>query len=232
MQTIDDPRACLDPGRCIDSDHPAVIDLALSLTNGLDSDLDKAVALYYWCRDKIRYNPYGIGVTPGAFSAGATLAAGEGWCVPKAALLAALCRAAGIPARVGYADVRNHLSTANLRANMQTDVFYFHGYTSIYLGDRWVKATPAFNVELCDKFGLLPLEFDGLQDSLYHEFDRSGNRHMEYIAERGEYLDVPFDEIMAVFAEHYPRLVPGAGAAAGPDSADWEADVERETSAS
>ena len=151
---------------------------------------------------------------------------------PKATLLAASCRAAGIPARLGFADVRNHLSTERMRQLMKTDIFYWHGFTEIWIDGAWRKATPAFNVELCDKFGLLPLEFDGLEDSLYHEFDRSGNRHMEYIAERGEYLDVPFDEIMAVFAEHYPRLVPGAGAAASLERADWEADVERETTAS
>lgn len=234
MPDIDDPQNCLGPGRCIDSDHPDVVARALALTDGLSSDLDKAIALYYWARDSIRYNPYAVGRTPADFSASATLAAGEGWCVPKAALLAALCRAVGIPARVGYADVRNHLSTANLRASMQTDVFYFHGYTSIYLNGQWVKATPAFNVELCDKFGLLPLEFDGLQDSLYHAFDRAGNRHMEYLNERGDYLDVPFEEIMSLFAVHYPNLLTDSSGttAAVPDAADWDDDVAREVAGS
>jgi transglutaminase-like putative cysteine protease len=149
--------------------------------------------------------------------------------VPKAVLLAALCRAVGIPACVGFADVRNHLSTERLREHMDTDVFYFHGYTSIYLNDKWVKATPAFNVELCEKFSLHPLEFDGLADSLYHEFDTSGNKHMEYLKDRGEYVDVPFEEMMAIFDEHYPGMVPAQNASADAlDAANWERDVEQE----
>jgi hypothetical protein len=47
--------------------------------------------------------------------------------VPKAAVLAAVARAAGIPARLGYADVRNHMSTERLRQTMKTDVFVWHG---------------------------------------------------------------------------------------------------------
>jgi transglutaminase-like putative cysteine protease len=106
--------------------------------------------------------------------ASSVLAAGHGWCVTKAALLAAACRAAGIPARPGFADVRNHLSTERMRQTMTTDVFAWHGYTDIWLDGAWRKATPAFNVELCERFGLLPLEFDGQADSIYHPFDPRG----------------------------------------------------------
>lgn len=221
----------LRPSECINSDHPAVVELAASLleANAAETDIDKALSLYYWCRDKVRYNPYALGDTRDAMSASATLAAGEGWCVPKAALLAALCRAAGIPARVGFADVRNHLSTERMREAMNTDVFYFHGYTSIYLEGKWVKATPAFNIELCDKFGLHALEFNGRDDSLYHEFDQAGNKHMEYLHDRGEYLDIPFDEMMAVFREHYPYMLPDtAQASSSLDASSWDEDVEAE----
>ena len=162
----------LSPSPCVNSDHPAVVALANELTSAEASQLENGLALYYWVRDKIRYNPYGIAMTTETLAASHTLAAGEGWCVPKAALLAALCRAAGIPARLGFADVRNHLSTERMRQSMDTDVFYYHGYTSLFLEDKWVKATPAFNIELCEKFGLHPLEFNGLEDSLYHEFDQ------------------------------------------------------------
>jgi transglutaminase-like putative cysteine protease len=220
----------LQPSQCIDSDHPTIVELAESLADAGQSDLKNAVTLFYWVRDKIRYNPYALETTVESFLASTTLQAGESWCVPKAILLAALCRAAGIPARVGFADVRNHLSTERLRAAMDTDVFYFHGYTSIYLNERWVKATPAFNVELCEKFGLQPLEFDGREDSLYHEFDVAGNKHMEYLNDRGEYLDLPYDELSAVFREHYPSMFADDGQDSDvlPDSDSWDADVARE----
>jgi transglutaminase-like putative cysteine protease len=222
------PDECLLPGRFIDSDHPGIVALAGSLTDPGEDDVARAVRLYYRVRDSLRYNPYQVGTTEDDYLASTTLAAGEGWCVTKALVLAALCRAAGIPARVGYADVRNHLSTERLRRAMNTDIFYFHGYTSIYLRGRWVKATPAFNIELCDKFGLLPLEFDGLADSLYHPFDRAGNRHMEYLRDRGEYPDLPFEELMAAMREHYPAIMAGDTRAADLSEADWDADVARE----
>jgi transglutaminase-like putative cysteine protease len=138
--------------------------------------------------------------------ASAVLALGHGWCVTKAALLAAACRAAGIPARLGFADVRNHLSTERMRQLMQTDLFHWHGYAEIELDGAWVKATPAFNIELCDRFGLLPLDFDGRADSIYHPFDRAGNRHMEYVHLRGSFDDLPLERIVADFAVLYPYM--------------------------
>lgn len=230
MKTLPAPGACLLPSQCIDSEHPDIVAFVEAITDPGLSDLENAVALYYRVRDDIRYNPYALGTHVEDYLASTTLHAGEGWCVTKALLLAAVCRAAGIPARVGFADVVNHLSTERLRAVMKTEVFYFHGYTSIYLNDSWVKATPAFNVELCEKFGLYPLEFDGLQDSLYHPFDVAGNKHMEYINDRGEHLDLPFDEMAAVFRLHYPTMFQQTSGRPGEvtDSADWEAEVNRE----
>ena len=228
MNTQLTPQECLAPGRFIDSEHPDIRTLAETLTDPAADAVENAVAIYYWVRDKVRYNPYLAGDSPEDYLASATLKVREGWCVTKALLLAALCRAAGIPARVGYADVRNHLSTERLRQSMQTDVFYFHGYTSLFLDGRWVKATPAFNIELCEKFGLRPLEFNGREDSLYHEFDVAGNRHMEYLHERGEYLDLPFEELMATMHAHYPLLMRLSRAAHESDASSWETDVERE----
>jgi transglutaminase-like putative cysteine protease len=230
--TAPTPEQCLQASRFIDSDHPAIRDLAQSLTDPGADAIQNAVRLYYHVRDALRYDPYNIAETPQGYLASRTLAEGSGWCVTKALVLAALGRAAGIPSRVGYADVRNHLSTERLRRSMQTDVFYFHGYTSFHLNGNWVKATPAFNIELCEKFGLKPLEFDGLQDSLYHEFDQAGNRHMEYLQDRGEYLDLPFEEMMAVMHQYYPALMKHQQKDVETDlaGASWDADVEREVS--
>ena len=232
MTPLPTPEDCLGSGPCVDSDHPAVIELAASIADKASSPRDKAIALYYWTRDQIRYNPYAIDMSIEGLKASTTLAVGQGWCVPKAILLAALCRAIGIPARLGYADVRNHLSTARMRAAMNSDVFYYHGYTSIYLEGKWVKATPAFNIELCEKFGLRPLEFNGREDSLYHEFDVAGHRHMEYLNERGEFVEVPLSDMIALFRQHYPGLVDDRTGARAMAQGDWDADVARETSQS
>ena len=95
------------------------------------------------------------------------LAAGRGYCVSKAALLAAVARAAGVPARVGYADVRNHMTSPRLYESLGTDIFHWHSYADLYVDGRWVKATPAFNASLCDRLGVHVLEFDGRSDSLF-----------------------------------------------------------------
>ncbi|TNF59134.1 MAG: transglutaminase family protein [Burkholderiales bacterium] len=217
--------ATLAPTGCIDADHPAVRAFAHEHARG-NTERERAVALYRAVRDGLRYDPYRIDLTERGMCASTALAQGHGWCVPKAVVLTAVARAAGIPARLGFADVRNHLSTEKLRQTMKTDVFVWHGYTELWIDSAWRKATPAFNLSLCEKFGLLPLEFDGIHDSLYHPFDRAGNQHMEYVNERGSFDDLPLDQIRATFAQVYPFWTPG-----GLDSGDFAADAERETGA-
>jgi transglutaminase-like putative cysteine protease len=188
----------------IDYEDPAVKVFAENAAGGDVDNRERAVRLYYAVRDGIRYDPYNVTFSVEGLRASETLRRGRGWCVPKAVLLAACCRLFSIPARLGYADVRNHLSTVRMRELMTTDVFYWHGYTSILLDGEWLKATPAFNLELCEKLRLLPLEFDGRKDSIYHPLDRDGNRHMDYLNYRGEFDDVPIDEIRGTFLEKYP----------------------------
>ena len=215
----------LSPTGLVDCDHAAVAAFAARFARGGD-DRGRAVGLFYAVRDGFRYDPYRIDLTPAGMRASTVIERGYGWCVPKATLLAAACRAAGIHARVGFADVRNHLSTERMRALMQTDVFHWHGYAEIMLEGRWLKATPAFNRELCDRFGLLPLEFDGRSDSLYHPFDREGRRHMEYVRQRGSFEDVPLAEISADLERLYPAW---RALAQGADQERFLADVDRET---
>jgi len=205
-------REYLEPGYYIDSDHPGVAAFAAAHAAG-ESPLEKAVSLYYAVRDGIRYNPFLDFSTDAAFRASQCIAAGEGFCVGKAALLAASARAARIPARVGFADVKNHLTTPALRERMGTDLFIYHGYAELFLEGRWVKATPAFNVELCRRFRVKPLEFDGREDSIFHPFDEEDRRHMEYLRDRGNHADVPAGEILQAFRELYPVLC-GLGSAA------------------
>lgn len=213
----------LEPTPVIESDHDSVRAFARRHAGRSEEPIDRAVNLYYAVRDRIRYNPYTFALSVESLKASVTLAAREAWCVPKAALLAACLRVMGIPARVGYADVRNHLSTRRLREMMKTDVFHWHGYTVMYLDGKWVKSTPAFNIELCEKFRLKPLEFDGRKDSLYHPFDLDGKRHMQYVRFRGEYDDVPVDMMRATFTKVF------GGAAVEVHGADFEADCENET---
>jgi transglutaminase-like putative cysteine protease len=190
----------------MDFDQPAVSSFARR-SAGEGTARERAVRLFYAVRDGIRYDPYTLGVAPESLRASHTLAAGAGWCVPKAVLLAACCRAEGIRARLGFADVKNHLATERLLRFMGTDEFRWHGYVSLFLDGRWVKATPTFNVEMCRRFGVLPLEFDGTSDSLLQAYDARNQRHMEYVRDHGAFEDLPWDEFAADMRAHYPRLV-------------------------
>jgi transglutaminase-like putative cysteine protease len=200
------------PGRFVDSDNAKLAAFAAAHAKG-DDERANAVSLYYAVRDRVRYNPFQNFTADDTYRASTCLERNVGWCVSKAALLAACARAAGIPARVGFADVKNHLTTPELTAKMGTDLFVYHGYAELQLDGRWVKATPAFNLALCTRFRVKPLEFDGREDSIFHPFDEDNRRHMEYVRWRGEFADVPAADIKRVFSETYPALFnlgPGA----------------------
>lgn len=197
----------LRPTRFVDSDHPDVVARSHEIVGDAASDAEKATRLFYAVRDGIRYDPYAIALDPVDYKASAVLHQPRSWCVPKSVLLAALARAVGVPARLGFADVRNHLQSETLRERMGTDLFMFHGFTELFVGGRWLKATSAFNRELCERAGVKPLEFDGTADAVFHEFTPDGRRNMEYVRDRGTYDDLPLDAIFDVFRESYAAAV-------------------------
>ena len=199
-------RAFLEPGYYIESSAPAVVSLAQNTVLGLTTDKEKAIALFDLVRDKFRYDPYAMSLDKKDYMATAILERPSNWCVPKAILITALARAAGIPTAVGFADVRNHLNTEKLRNLMGGDLFIYHGYAAFWLEGRWVKATPAFNMEMCDRFGVRPLLFDGENDALFHEYNANDDRHMEYINDRGLFTDAPVEEIITEMRSQYPNL--------------------------
>lgn len=212
----------LAPGRAIDSDHPAVRAFAAEHTRGLDDPREQAVALHLAVRDGFRYDPYHVDLSPEGFKASGVLERGAGYCTPKAALLAACARVVGIPSRIGFADVRNHLTSPRLREQMGTDEFVWHGFTELLLDGRWVKTTPAFNASLCERLGLEPLDFDGRTDAVLHAADRAGRRSMEYLRQHGTFADVPVEQIREALTAAYPYLR-DAGVAREADSFEDEA---------
>jgi hypothetical protein len=71
---------------------------------------------------------------------------------------------------------------------------------------RWLKASSAFNAELCARFGLAPLEFDGTADALLHPFSGDGSKYMEYITDHGTFDDLPLEELLDAYRRTYPVL--------------------------
>ncbi|MCO4773791.1 MAG: transglutaminase family protein [Deltaproteobacteria bacterium] len=196
--------------RFVDSDHPAVIRFAESHRRA--TPRESAVALYYEVREMLRYNPWRVRFEAGDYTSSGVLLRdrSEGaHCIDKALLLAGACRALGIPSRMHYANVRNHIGTARLEEKLGTDLLVYHGWAELFLGGRWVGATPAFNSELCRRLGVAPLEFDGVHDAVFQAYDATGARFMEYIADHGAHPGVPLEQMVAAWKAHYPSVRDG-----------------------
>jgi len=197
------------PAHYVDSDSMEVQAFVMRTLRHMAPDAsqkDKAVRLFQAVRDDLRYDPYTFSLNAEDYRASVIAGMESAFCVPKAILLAAGLRAVGIPAALGFADVRNHLNTPKLAELMGTDLFIYHGYVQLWLGGSFFKVTPAFNMELCQRFGVKPLEFDGERDALFHEFDDKNRRHMEYVNDRGLFVDAPMQEFLTAFGETYPKL--------------------------
>lgn len=202
-ENIDD---CLRPGTIINSGHPDVIKYAMDSLDGSEStDREKAVKLYLRVRDDIRYNPYLPFYRPEHYLSSNVIKSRTGFCIPKAGLLCAVARACGIPSRIGFASVRNHLSTRQLLEYLGSDLIVYHGFTELWIEGKWVKATPAFNAELCLLHKVPPLEFDGTSDSIFHEFNSDKKKFMEYVALHGVHHDVPVDLIVSEWEKAYGK---------------------------
>ena len=207
-----EPNACLPeflvPTAFVDSDSPEVrAFVARSLDGAQDlPPTARAIRLFEAVRDRIRYDPFDVGTAEEDYRASRIAGKPSNYCVPKAILLTAALRAAGIPAAVGFADVRNHLNSPKLAELMGTDLFIYHGYVALWLDGRLFKVTPAFNTELCERFGVRQLIFDGKSDALFHEFDTNSQRHMEYVSDRGWFADPPIPQLLRDFRTTYPKL--------------------------
>ena len=210
----DENAVYLSPAEYVDSDHPAITAF-VAKTVTPDMPASEKAGRFYLAAREIRYDPDLDYSDPEIYRASSVLQAGHAYCVGKAALFAALCRAADIPARVAFADVTNHLSSEKLREQMGTNYFAWHGFTEVLLGGKWVKASPTFNSTLCSRFGVAPLAFDGGSDALLQAYDGAGRTFMKYEVLHGAFHDVPAKFLIAEMARLYPSLKGPRGRSAG-----------------
>jgi transglutaminase-like putative cysteine protease len=203
MEALDNTRQYLEPTEIIDSDHPDIQAFGREILGDAKNPVESAVRLYYAVRDGIRYDPYYPFFLPQHYRASNVLKGRRGFCIPKASLLCAVGRASGIPSRIGFATVRNHLATRQLLEFLGSDLFVFHAFTEFLLEGQWIKATPAFNRELCERHGVSPLEFNGREDSVFQPYRADGLQFMEYVEFHGSFPDIPVQEIVRAFKKEY-----------------------------
>jgi len=196
----------LSPTDIIDSDNAKIIEYVQDiLGDGAQDPIEKAVKLYYAVRDGIWYDPYYPFYLPEHYRASNILESGRGYCVCKASLLCALGRASSIPTRVGFATVKNHLATKQLIEFLGTDLFPYHAFVEFHLEGKWVRATPAFNKELCERHKVAPLEFNGREDSIFQAYNLEKKKFMEYVEFHGSYADIPVDAILTTWERVYGK---------------------------
>ncbi len=193
----------LAPTETFDWDSSAVREKARELTTGLQRPEQKASVLFFFVRDKIIYRIFSNFPRLEDFKASVTLEKGYGFCIPKAILLASLGRAVDIPTRVHFMNIRNHQLSRKLREKLETDLLTYHGYVEFLLGDRWVKANPAFDMDTCERHDIIPVDFSGREDALFHKYDRKGRLHIEYVADHGTFADLPYEQVMSDFRRTY-----------------------------
>jgi len=186
----------LQPTFNIDSDNEQIIGTAEKLTRECSGDTEKAIKLFYFVRDSIRYNVFMISVFKEDFKASRILEWGKGYCVQKAVLLAALGRAAGIPSRLAFAKITNHRVPLHILEKLKTNTYPRHGYNQFLLNGRWVSVTATFDRQLCRKNMLPVVEFDGQNDAVLSGMDLEGNPYIEYVEKFPPTDDLPFDWIV------------------------------------
>lgn len=127
----------LAPTEDIDSDHPKIARKAAELTRGCASEVERARVLYEFVRDS--YTKEGVD----SYVASEVLEAGGNLCYQRSILLTALCRSAGIPARLHLQKV--FIKSWRARDGQVMDLAFAHGLTGIYLHGTWNVYEPTGN---------------------------------------------------------------------------------------
>jgi transglutaminase-like putative cysteine protease len=117
----------LEPSLFVQSDHPKIINLVNKIISYDDNPLERANKIVDWIQKNIEKRP--VLSLPDAVS---TLTHRVGDCNEHAVLLAALARAAGMPAKVEAG-----LVYLNGR-------FYYHAWNLLYLG-KWITVDSLFD---------------------------------------------------------------------------------------
>ncbi len=165
---------------------------------------EKAKKIFYFVRDEIKYTMFAGIFTEKDYRSSAVLRRGKGFCVQKAILLVSLLRGAGIPAAIGFADIKNHALSEDTKKILGSDVFPYHGFAFVNLG-RWLKVTPTFDVDTCEKAGYPLIEFDGERDAVFPQYMENGKRFVTYLRYRGVCFKPPVDDMIKEWKKVYGK---------------------------
>ena len=185
------PNSSLRPTYCIDSDAKPIVRKASELTASIRNSRDKVLRIFAFVRDEIPYNFAPDVRNRSHFKASHTLEMGNGFCMQKAALFAALCRASGIPARIGFQDIRDYMIVGDFLRLMGTNELSHHGMNAVFLNGRWVMADCTLDSGLANRKRYRLVEFDGARHALLPKTSRTGKPHFDILKQYRFYNDTP-----------------------------------------
>lgn len=188
--------------RFLDLSDPILKKRTYELVDGVNDLREQVKTVFFFVRDEIKYNPYTSFLQAEDYIASNILRRGEGFCIPKASLFTAMMRILKIPAKLYFADIKNHLAPAKLRVLMG-DMFIYHCYCGVFIDEQWLKLAPTFNREMCAKIRVQTNDFDGFHDALLPLTNLDGELYVEYVKDRGDAADIPFVEIVTAFNDFY-----------------------------
>ena len=177
-------REYLKPGKYVDSNNELIVSKATDLIGGATDDVTKARILFEFVRDSIDEG------SCDSYIASEVLETGRGACYHKSILLSALCRAAGIPARIAFDEVWAD-SVPSLSTGEIINAKFLHGITEMYLDGRWLKYDGTGNAKRCNLWFRtwmktdpikidLPLPFSAEYDVLFPSVGKLVVRRTDY----------------------------------------------------
>ena len=127
-----------------DYDHPTIKKLAARLTRPETTPRGKLDRIFHYVRDDIRF---GFPMNGDFVKASETIQLGYGQCNTKATLLLALCKAAGIPARIHFS-----LITKDIQKGFFRGLAYWlmpkeisHSWIEVEIEDQWRRIDTFIN---------------------------------------------------------------------------------------
>jgi len=195
----------MQPTRFFNSGHPSIVEYVDGL--GLDGrgPEEKAAVLFGLVRDEINYE-FEVKVSEELYVASTVLARAGGFCVQKASLFCALCRAAGIPAGIVLSDLKDHILHERKVKEIGTNVMYYHGLNALHIGGKWIYADASLTSDILDRRGCGIPEFDADKGCLIPEKSAGGEPNCEYVRFHGLFAELPFKRLLKGFREHYKHL--------------------------
>ena len=161
------------PTQMCDSNNPFIITKALNLTEGATTNKEKAMRIFYFVRDKIKYQ-----INPYFSTASRTLNYRHGFCVSKSNLQIALLRALNIPARYHVVNLQSSCLNPffpNWIVKNFPEIIDHHSICECFLNNTWVACDSTFDKDLIDGAKIKGI----LSQDVFSEIDWDGEGNLE-----------------------------------------------------